>query len=276
MTVLGAGRGPSVLAAVVLSLDEMQYLLEKLEIDEVPVVLNAMGRYDNRVDHDAAMDAAARSLAERDLLDGEQVHPELEDRLRGLYRPHWVVALRLIVEGQVSRMCLAKGDELVTVALRGPDSYVIDEATDDLPGPVIAALGPAEALELTGMNAPTEQLVPIFDDTADPAATAARLAEIGNPVRDAQVIASAMAHCESHAEIVGVVYGDASRDIAENHIAVFNTRAGRFIATASVADDGTKWSSLSSGTNARLRTALQDLITSLPLRAEFPRNPRLA
>lgn len=273
---LGAGRGPAVLAAVVLSLDEMQYLLEKLEIDEVPVVLNAMGRYDNQVDHDAAMEAAARSLTERDLLDGEQVHPELEDRLRGLYRPHWVVALRLIVAGQVSRMCLAKGDELVTVALRGPDSYVIDEATDDLPGPIIAALGPAGALELTGMNAPTEKLVPIFDDTADPAATAARLAEVGNPARDAQVIASAMVHCESHAEIVGVVYNDASRDIADNHIAVFNTRAGRFIATASVADDGTKWSSLSSGTNARLRTALQDLINSLPLRAEFPRNPRLA
>ncbi|MEV3962090.1 ESX secretion-associated protein EspG [Nocardia sp. NPDC050193] len=276
MTVLGAGRGPSTLAAVTLSLDEMQYLLEALEIDEVPVVLDARGRYDNQVDHDAAMDAAARSLTDRDLLDGERIHPELAERLRGLYRPHWVVALRLIVAGQVSRMCLAKGDDLVTVALRGPQTYVIDEATEDLPGPVIMALGPAEPLELTGMNAPTEQLVPIFDDAGDPTATAARLSEVGNPPRDAQVIASAMAHCDSHAEIVGVVYGDASRDIAENHIAVFNTRAGRFIATASRADDGAKWTSFSSGTDARLRIALQDLINSLPERVEFPRNPHLA
>ncbi|NUP27039.1 MAG: ESX secretion-associated protein EspG [Nocardia sp.] len=276
MTVLGAGRGPSTLAAVTLSLDEMQYLLEALEIDEVPVVLDARGRYDNQVDHDAAMEAAARSLTDRDLLEGERIHPELEDRLRGLYRPHWVVALRLIVAGQVSRMCLAKGDDLVTVALRGPESYVIDEAGDDLPGPVIMALGRAEALELTGMNAPTEQLVPIFDDAGDPAATAARLGEVGNPPRDAQAIATAMAHCDSHAEIAGVVYGDASRDIAENHIAVFDTRAGRFIATASRADDGTKWTSFSSGTEARLRLALQDLIQSLPERAAFPRNPKLA
>ncbi|MFI9537919.1 ESX secretion-associated protein EspG [Nocardia fusca] len=276
MTVLGAGRGPSTLAAVTLSLDEMQYLLEALEIDEVPVVLDARGRYDNQVDHDAAMDAAARSLTDRDLLDGERIHPELAERLRGLYRPHWVVALRLIVAGQVSRMCLAKGDDLVTVALRGPQTYVIDEATEDLPGPLIMALGPAEALELTGMNAPTEQLVPIFDDAGDPTATAARLSEVGNPPRDAQAIASAMAHCDSHAEIVGVVYGDASRDIAENHIAVFNTRAGRFVATASLADDGTKWTSFSSGTDARLRIALQDLINSLPERAEFPRSPKLA
>ncbi|MCX0270239.1 ESX secretion-associated protein EspG [Nocardia zapadnayensis] len=276
MTVLGAGRGPSTLAAVTLSLDEMQYLLEALEIDEVPVVLDARGRYDNQVDHDAAMDAAARSLTDRDLVDGERIHPELAERLRGLYRPHWVVALRLIVAGQVSRMCLAKGDDLVTVALRGPQTYVIDEATEDLPGPVIMALGPAEALELTGMNAPTEQLVPIFDDAGDPTATAARLSKVGNPPRDAQAIASAMAHCDSHAEIVGVVYGDASRDIAENHIAVFDTRAGRFIATASLADDGTKWTSFSSGTDSRLRIALQDLINSLPERAEFPRSPNLA
>ncbi|WP_245721469.1 hypothetical protein [Nocardia crassostreae] len=46
MTVLGAGRGPSLLRAVTLSLDELQYLQETLGIDELPVVLNALGRYD--------------------------------------------------------------------------------------------------------------------------------------------------------------------------------------------------------------------------------------
>ncbi|GAA5095786.1 ESX secretion-associated protein EspG [Nocardia iowensis] len=273
MTVLGAGRGPSMLASVVLSLDEMQFLLEKLEIDEVPVVLDARGQYDNVTDHDAAMAVAAQSLTDRELLIGDMVHQELEDRLRALYRPHWVVALRLFVEGHASRMCLAKGDDLVTVALRGPQSYVIDEAEDDLPGPLIAALGPAEPLDLTGMNAPTEQLVPIFDDTGDAAATATRLAKVGTPPRDAQTLASAMVQIHSHAEIVGVVYGDGTRDVTDNHIAVFNTRAGRFIATASKSDDGVKWTSLSTGTTARLRTALQDLISGLPEREEFPRKP---
>ncbi|BDU03838.1 ESX secretion-associated protein EspG [Nocardia cyriacigeorgica] len=273
MTVLGAGRGPATLGAVTLSLDEMQFLLEHLQIDEVPVVLNAIGRYDNETAHDAALAVAAQSLAERDLLDGEVVHSELADRLRALNRPHWAIALRLVVSGQASRMCLAKGDDLVTVALRGPESYVIDEADEDLPGPVLSALGPAEALELTGMNAPTEQLEPIFNDLGDAAATANRLAKVGNPPRDAQALASALVHLDSHAEIVGVVYGDGTREIADNHIAVFNTRAGRFIATASVSDDGVKWTSFSSGTNARLRTALQDLIDSLPEREKFPDNP---
>ncbi|WP_227997889.1 ESX secretion-associated protein EspG [Nocardia australiensis] len=276
MTVLGAGRGPSMLESVVLSLDEMQFLLEKLEIDEVPIVLQAMGTYDNVTDHDAAMAVAAQSLIDRELLIDDVVHNDLEDRLRTLYRPHWVIAVRLVVDGQVSRMCLAKGDDFVTVALRGPQSYVIDEADEDLPGAVITALGPAEPLELTGMRAQTEHLVPIFSDTGNTASTASRLAKVGQPTRDAQVLASAMVEFHSHTEIVGIVYGDGTRETADNHIAVFNTRSGRFIATASVADDGTKWTSLSSGTPARLRTALQDLINSLPEREEFPRNPALS
>ncbi|MBF6465544.1 ESX secretion-associated protein EspG [Nocardia beijingensis] len=275
MTVLGAGRDPSTLDAVVLSLDEMQLLVEKLQI-EVPVVLNARARYDNLTDHKAAMDAAAESLAQRDLLFDDVLHRDLENRLRALNRPHWIIALRLIVDGWVSRFCLAKGDDLEVVALRGQDSYVIDEAGNDLPGTVLAALGYAEPLELYGMNAPTEELATIFGDTGDAAATAERLTKVGNPAQDAKTLAAALVEIHSFAEIVGVVYGDGTRDMADNHIAVFNTRAGRFIATASKSDDGVKWTSLSSGTPARLRTAVQDLIHSLPEREEFPRNPKLS
>lgn len=270
MNVLGAGRGPSLLAAVTLSLDEMQYLQETLEIDELPVVLDAMGRYDNVTDHDAAMRAAAESLTTRELLDGAEIHPELAERLRVLYRPHWVLALRWYVNDQVNRFCLAKGDDIEVVVLRGPTSYVIDEAGHDLPGTVMAALGPAQPLELEGMNAPTADLAPIFDDAGDVTTTATRLAQVGNPPRDAHTLASALVRIDSHAEIVAVTYGDGTRETTDNHIAVFNTRHGRLLATATRADDGTKWTSLSSGTPARLRTALNDLINSLPLRREFP------
>ncbi|MGK8521417.1 ESX secretion-associated protein EspG [Nocardia asteroides] len=275
MTVLGAGRDPSTLEAVVLSLDEMQFLVEKLQI-EVPVVLNARARYNNLTDHKAAMDAAAESLAQRELLIDDVLHRDLENRLRALNRPHWIIALRLIVDGWVSRFCLAKGVDLPVVALRGQDSYVINEAGIDLPGTVIAALGYTEPLELYGMNAPTEELATIFGDTGDAAATAARLAKVGNPAHDAKTLAAALVEIHSYAEIVGVIYGDGTRDVADNHIAVFNTRAGRFIATASKSDDGVKWTSLSSGTPARLRTAVQDLITSLPERVDFPRDPKLS
>ncbi|MGW3544924.1 ESX secretion-associated protein EspG [Nocardia niigatensis] len=270
MTVLGAGRWPSTLRSITLSLDEMQYLLETLGIDELPVVLNALGRYDNAADHKTAMAAAATTLAERALLDGDEVHPELAERLRVLYRPHWVLALRWYVSGRVNRCCLAKGDEFEVVALRGTDSYVIDEAGHDLPGILMAALGPADPLELSGMNAPTTDLTPVFDDAGDAATTATRLAAVGSPNRDAPVLASALVQVNSHAEIVGVRYGDGTRDVAGSHLAVYNTRHGRFLALTGSAADGSKWTSLASGTPARLRTALRDLIESLPLRTEFP------
>ncbi|MGW4351326.1 ESX secretion-associated protein EspG [Nocardia sp. NPDC004582] len=275
MTVLGAGRGPSLLGSVTLALDEMRYLQQTLGIDELPVVLNALGRYDNAAGHDAAMAAAAGALAERELLagdpDGEgcQVHPELAGRLRVLYRPHWVLASRWYVEGQVNRFCIAKGDDIEVVALRGPGSFVVEEAGHDLPGTVLAALGPADALELSGMHAPTADLVPIFDDAGDAATTAARLSMVCDPARDAQAIASALVQVHSHAEIVGVGYGDGTREVAGKHVAVYNTRHGRFLAITTAADDGTEWTSFASGTPARLRTAVRDLIESLPPRIEF-------
>ncbi|WP_336084710.1 ESX secretion-associated protein EspG [Nocardia sp. SSK8] len=269
MTVLGGGSGGSLLEAVVLSLDEMQYLLEKLQFDEMPVVLDAMGRYDNVTAHDAAMNAAEAVLTERELLFGDTVAPELAERLRVLYRPQWIIALRWVVAGQVNRFCLAQGDDRAVVALRGPDSYVVDDAGLDLPGAVLHALGQTEALELYGMNAPTEELAPIFGDTGDAAATTERLTKVGHPATDAQTLASALVEIHSYAEIVGVAYGDGTRDIQDNHIAVFNTRAGRFLITASVADDGVKWSSIATGSAARLRTAVADLIESLPVRSEF-------
>ncbi|APE32705.1 ESX secretion-associated protein EspG [Nocardia mangyaensis] len=270
MTVLGAGSGGSLLEAVVLSLDDMQFLLEHLQFDEMPVVLDAIGRYDNVTEHDAAMKVAEAALVERELLSRDAVAPELAERLRVLYRPQWVIEMRWVVAGQVNRFCLAQGEDRAVVALRGPTSYVIDDAGLDLPGAVLQALGPSEALELYGMNAPTDDLAPLFNDTGDAAATAQRLSKVGNPATDAQVLASALVEIHSYAEIVGIAYGDGTREIQDNHIAVFNTRGGRFIITASVADDGVKWSSMATGSPARLRTAVADLIESLPVRADFP------
>lgn len=267
---LGINSAPSILESTTLDLDEMQLLVERLELAELPVVLNALGRYDNEEAHAAAMVSAEASLTARGLLDGREIHSELADRLHLLARPHWVVALRLFIGDTISRLCIAKGDDVTVLVMRGPDSYVISDAGHDLTAKVVAALGPAEALEINGLNAPTEALGRIFDDSGDAQVTAKRLAEIGVPPREAGTVASAMVHCYAHCEIVGLIYGHGTREQAENHIAVFDTKDGRFIATASVAADGTTWSALSTGTDARIRQALQALIDSLPEREVFP------
>lgn len=255
--------------STVVSLDEMQFLREKLQIGQFPVVLDGGARYDSDVTRKEMMDRAAELLAARGLLDGELVHQDLEDLVRALDRPHWVIAVRWYHGGQISRLCVARADSMDVVALLGPDAYTINRASDDLPGTVVAALGPSEPLQLEGMNVETDELSPILNDAGDSNATQRRLAAVGHPPRDAQTLASALVEVTSHASIVGVVYGDGTRETVKNTINVFNTRNGRFIATTSPSDDGVNWSSLSTGTNARLRTALKDLIQILPMREEF-------
>jgi len=270
---LGTDRGPAAIERVTLSTDEMDLLLDRLEIDELPVVLDQFPRFDDVTARNAAFDSAETTLTGRGLIEDGEVHRGLAERLQILRRPHWVVALRLFVGDTVSRLCLAKGDDTVVLALRGPESHVIDDAGADLAGILVTALGAADPLVFDGFSAPTQQLGEVFDNVGDAAASMRRLAEIAVPKRDSNVIVSAMLHCYAHTEIVALVYGDGTRQQAENHIAVFDTRDGRFIATASVAADGTKWSALSSGTVPRLRQAFNGLIAGLPDRSAFDPAP---
>ncbi len=110
-TVIDLGTQPGVptLPAVTLSLDEMDYLVDTLALDVLPVVLDATPRYDTYDARDAAFRGAVDTLAARDLLPGGGVHPpELADRLRVLARPLWEIALRWYVDGSISRLCISQ------------------------------------------------------------------------------------------------------------------------------------------------------------------------
>ena len=267
---LGTGPALPTLGRITLAVDEMDLLLDRLDLDELPVVLAQVPRFDSSAERDAAFGVAAESLAQRGLLDGDVVHDVLADRLRLLNRPHWAISLRLFRDETISRLCIAGNGDLSVLALRGPDSYVLEDVTSDVGSVVVAALGDAEPLVFAGFSAPTVELGAIFDDAdADTATTTQRIAEIAVPARESNIIAAAMADCRAHTEIVAVYYGDGTRNQAQAHVAVFDTRAGRFVATSSVAADGTTWSALSSGSGPRIRHAVDELVASLPERAEF-------
>lgn len=273
---LGTGRPPSSLEAVGLSLDEMQLLIQILELNQqLPTVLMALGFYEDEDARRVAFDKARTSLKERGLLEGSEespiVHIDLEDRLRALVRPHWVVAMRLYVGDTISRLCLAKGtNHVYSLVLRGPDSYLVREVGDaDLAGSIIGALPLAGPLNVTGLSVPTEQLSAIFNAIGDPSATADQLTQAGASAQDAGIVARAMVQCDVRADIVGVVYGDAKTDVHPHNIALFDTRDGRMVITATIANDGTKFSTLRSGTVPQLKKALNELIAELPDREEF-------
>ncbi|WP_172649687.1 ESX secretion-associated protein EspG [Rhodococcus opacus] len=260
---LGTQPGVPTLPAVTLSLDEMDYLVDTLALDVLPVVLDATPRYDTYDARDAAFRGAVDSLAARDLLPGGGVHPELADRLRVLARPLWEIALRWYVDGSISRLCISQGDALSVLALRAGDTYVVQDTGADIFAPVIGALGAAEPMNVGVVNAPTVQLGEAFDQGGEGKTLAATLTALGVSAVDATVLGNAMAGCTTYAEIVGIVYGDGRYDPVGGPVTVFDTSAGRIVGTSSVSAHGAGWSSLSPGTPQRLRQALESLADRL-------------
>ncbi|AOW95162.1 secretion protein [Rhodococcus sp. WMMA185] len=251
------------MAAVHLSLDEMDYLVDALSLDVLPVVLDVAPRYDLLDARDAALRAAADTLAARDLLPGGQVHPELADRLRVLARPYWEIALRWHVDGNISRLCVSQGESVSVLAMRADDTFVIQDAGADIIAPVIGALGTATPMNFGVLNAPTAQLSEAFDQSEDGKALAAALTGLGAGAADAAALGSAIATCTTYAEIVGIVYGNGQYDPVGGPVTVFDTRAGRIVGTSSVSAHGVAWSSLSPGTPQRLRQGLESLADRL-------------
>ncbi|NUS44684.1 MAG: ESX secretion-associated protein EspG [Mycobacteriaceae bacterium] len=272
MIALGAGRRPSDLAAVSLSLDEMQVLMQLVGMDRLPTVLMAIGRHADADERDQAYAKAREDLAERGLLTGDQVHVDLEDRIGALSRPHWVVAMRLYIGDSISRLCLAKGDDLHVLVLRGPESYLVSEVEHGaLAAALVSALPVARGLEFNEFRLPTDRLSAIANGMTDPNATAAELADAARVgPEQTREVANALTTVVSKAEIVGVVYGEGSQDVAPGNIAVFDTPDGRILIGSNPVDGGAKWSSVSTGSAPRLRKAIQDLINALPTRQAFP------
>ncbi|MFD4181788.1 ESX secretion-associated protein EspG [Rhodococcus sp. NPDC058514] len=289
----GTLSAPSRLEAVTLGLDELDLLVNLLGIDELPVVLNATARFDSVTARDAAFDAARLTLADRGLVDAGAVHPDVAEWLQVLARPEWEVALRWYAPSDgnsagsapvrdgssagsapvrdgssagsapvddISRLCLVHGATGSVLALRGPDSYVLQRAEHPAGELMLDAIGRQAPLDFGVVNAPTEQLVAALADCADAGSTARRLAGLGVADQDVVAVSAALAGCRERAEIVAIWHGDGRIEPVGGPVAVFDTDRGRIVATSSVSADGVAWSTLSPGSDARFRQAIDVLV----------------
>ena len=259
---LGTGGAPS-MSAVTLSLDEANYLVDKLDLDQLPVVLDVLGRFDTVDERDDAHRAAAASLDSRGLARYGTPLPELAEWLRVVARPRWEIALRWHVDGVVSRLCLSRGDDYSVLTLRAGDSLVVQDPGADPLGALAGAIGSQPPMQFGAINAPTAQLSEAFDEAATPQSLTNRLGTLGAGPDDAAAVARAMVGCSTFAEIVGIVYGDGKYDPLDGPVTVFDTELGRIVGTSSTSAHGVAWSSLSPGTPARLRQALEGLVDRL-------------
>lgn len=257
------GTGTTTFEPITLGFDEMEFLVDKLALDVLPVVLDANPTHESVDARDAALRAAGESLTERDLFRYGTVEDSLADRLRVLARPTWEIALRWYVAGSVSRMCVSHSPGLSVATMRVGDTFVVQDAGADLFAPIIRALGTAQPMKFQNVNAPTSDLSAAFDDALDGANLAEKLTRLGVPSADAGPLGSAVYGCDTHAEIVGIAYGDGQYDPVGGPVTVFDTDLGRVVGTSSVSAHGVAWSSLSPGTSQRLRQALESLADRL-------------
>ena len=267
----GTLSAPSRLESVTLGLDELDLLVNVLGIDELPVVLNATARFDSVAARDAAFDTARVTLAERGLLEAGSVHPDVAEWLQVLARPYWEVALRWYLPSdgrsagsapaeEISRLCLAHGPTGSVLALRGPDSYVLQRAEHPAGELMLDAIGRQAPVDLGVVNAPTEQLVAALADCADARSTARRLAALRVADQDVVAVSAALACCWERAEIVAIRHGDGKVEPIGGPVTVFDTDRGRIVGTSSVSADGVAWSTLSAGSDARFRQAIDVLV----------------
>lgn len=257
------GTGTTTFEPVTLSLDEMEFLVDKLSLDVLPVVLDANPRHDTLDARDAAFRAADEALTERGLFQYGTVETNLADVLRVLARPSWEIAVRWYVSGTVSRMCVSYSPDLSVTTMRVDDNFVVRDAGADLFAQMTRALGTAQPMKFQNVNAPTAELSAAFDDAMDGANLADKLTRLGVPSADAGPLGRAVYGCDTHAEIVGIVYGDGQYDPVGGPVTVFDTELGRVVGTSSVSAHGVAWSSLSPGTPQRLRQALESLADRL-------------
>ncbi|CCQ14370.1 putative uncharacterized protein [Rhodococcus sp. AW25M09] len=249
-----------------LGVDEMDFLVDELSIAELPVVLDVFPRFDDAVARDRALGRGRSALDTVGLLTGGRVHEDLQHWLRVLEQPHWYISARVFeVEepAPTTRICVASDDRITVSAVRRDDVLTIGVIQGDPARDLAASIGSATPFDPGNINAPTDLLAEALDAApSDVGATASRLRRIGIADDRAAALASAMATSAGRTEITAVASRHGTRHVAGRPVALFDTRAGRIVATSALAADGTSWTSLTGATNSKVTAALTELIAA--------------
>ncbi|MDV6260848.1 ESX secretion-associated protein EspG [Rhodococcoides yunnanense] len=251
-----------------LGVDEMDFLVDELSITELPVVLDVFPRFDDVAARDRALGRGRAALDNVGLITGGRVHEDLQQWMRVLEQPHWYVSARVFdVENDepapTTRICVASDDRITVSAVRRENVLTIRVIHGDPARDLAATIGSATPFDPGHINAPTALLAEALDAApSDVGSTASRLGRIGMADDRASALAAAMATCAGRTEITAVAPRHGTRHVAGRPVALFDTRAGRIVATSTLAADGTCWSSMTGATDRKVTAALTELIES--------------
>jgi hypothetical protein len=247
--------------------DEMQVIASRLDIQALPVVLGLRPRHGTETNLTTALDHATRALAERGLIHGGEVLPELVPLVRALQRPDRELAMRLVTPDGMARVAVIRqgtqcisarrvGNEIVIEAVEG--QATLAQAARAL----LRQLPASPAADIDPVGAPLDATSHALSDTHDRALLSDRIRALGADARTAMLLGSALASRRAFAEIVYYVLdGDEGRiSRCPTAVGVFYTKRGRIVGAPSASPNGQLWSTLKAGSDHAIKQAIGQLV----------------
>ncbi|MFX0579077.1 ESX secretion-associated protein EspG [Nocardia nepalensis] len=264
--------------AIDLNVDAALLLQDMAGIDSYPPVLALLPNVYHLDDLKRVRAVVAKELTEVGIIDGDRIHPVVEDWLQCLYRPDVELVARVFSTGLdgepegMLRMSLVRHGETHVLALRHDDEVVIQPVfqqgrqLDTVCAALAAALGPCPALRFEPITVARAELaeVPAGQDDCRQA-----LMELGAQPHTAAVLSRVLDETVRRAEIVVIEHQDGSEQRPKFCVSVLDTLSGRVIVTPSVAMDGEVRSTYAPGDDSTLHAGIAALVELLPGRSWF-------
>ncbi|WP_040834080.1 ESX secretion-associated protein EspG [Nocardia brevicatena] len=263
-----------------LNVDAALVLQNMVGIDSYPPVLALFPTVHRVDDWNRVQEVVITQLAEAGIVEGDQVHPVVEDWLRCLYRPDTELVARILDNGRgghtptMLRMSLVRSGEQHVLAVRCDDHVVIQSVFQEgrqlntLTAAVKSALGNYPVLNFEPITVAAEALEEV---PTDPDEQRAALCELGATPHTASVLTRAMTEIVRRAEVYMVEHRDGGSGSIDTKagVSVLDTLSGRLVATPSAAMDGRIWSTFRPGDDSALQAGINALIELLPGRSWF-------
>lgn len=253
---------------VALTCDGVLAVADALGVQALPTVLDIRPRHTTYQQLFAARSATIADLSESGVLyaDGAVRDDELATAVLTLAHPHRQLIARIRRHAELIRVCVARRGLDQAVAVRSGDHLEIRTmwAAEDpaaLARPLLATLGACPPVNFPAFRTPTADLQQRFDDDTDYAAAAHA---VGMPEDAAITLGMALRHRVSTTELVAYSHRDGLATRAPATAAMYDTATGRIVAGATLAADGTCWTTLAPGTDDRLAQVIAAQLETLP------------
>ena len=252
--------------SVALTADELQAMALRVDITDLPTVLDLGFRYPTVQARAAALDAATRSLVSRNMIIDGVVHPDVVAMLQTLQRPDREFAMRFATPDGTARISVVRRGSMCVLARRVGDDIglkVLGSGVDvrTVASALLTELPRAKAADVAPVGAPLQEMAERLSGTHDPVALADRIRAVGADPRSALMLGAALGSRQAYAEIVYYALADDEGRISRGPaaVAVFYTKRGRIIAAPSASPAGQLWTTLKSGTDHAFVQAIGSL-----------------